>query len=116
SLKLDLKEVPVEDAAQLETAVRQAKTRGVQALYIWPSGLTLEFGKRIADLALAARLPSVHPFAESAVGGGLLSYAASVADIARRGAVYVDRILRGAKPSDLPVEEPTKFELVINLK
>jgi putative tryptophan/tyrosine transport system substrate-binding protein len=116
SLSLELHEIQIETSAQLETAIRQAKMRGAQALYIWPSGLTFEFGKRIADLALAARLPSVHPFTESAVAGGLLSYSASVSDIARHGAIYVDRILKGARPSDLPVEQPTKFELVINMK
>ena len=78
--------------------------------------LDLTSGKRISALALEARLPSVHPFTENAVAGGLFSYAASLSDIAKRGAGYVDRILRGGKPGDLPVEQPTTFELVINLK
>ena len=72
--------------------------------------------QRLSDVALETRLPSVHPFSENAVAGGLLSYSASLSHIAQRGAVYVDKILKGAKPADLPVEQPSKFELVINLK
>jgi putative ABC transport system substrate-binding protein len=116
ALRLELQELPVETDSDLEPAVRKAKRQGAQALYVWPSSLTLRAGKQLSDFALTASLPSVHPFSESAVAGGLLSYAASLTDIARRGAVYVDKILKGAKPSDLPVEQPTKFELVINLK
>jgi len=72
--------------------------------------------KRIADFALKSRLPSVYPNREGADAGGLLSYGADQADSYQRVAYYVDRILKGAKPADLPIEQPTKFELVINLK
>ena len=72
--------------------------------------------KRIADFALKSRLPSVVGNRESVEAGGLMSYGADVADSYRRVAYYVDRILKGAKPAELPVEQPTKFELVINLK
>ena len=72
--------------------------------------------KRIADFALKSRLPSVYPNREGADAGGLLSYGADQADSYRRVAYYVDKILKGTKPADLPVEQPTKFELVINLK
>jgi len=116
SLRLGLQEVQVETPGELETAVRQAKGQGAQALYIWPSGFTFAYGKQVSDLALQIRLPSVHPFTENAVAGGLFSYSASLTDIIRRGAAYVDKILRGAKPGDLPIEQPTKFDLVINLK
>ncbi len=116
ALRVELQEVLVETQNDLEPAIRQAKRQGAQALYVWPSSLTLRAGKQLGDFALTAGLPSVHPFSESAVAGGLLSYAASLTDIAKRGAVYVDKILRGSKPADLPVEQPTKFELVINLK
>jgi putative ABC transport system substrate-binding protein len=71
---------------------------------------------RIADLAVKARLPAMYGLREHVEAGGLVAYAANYADLCRRGATYVDKILKGAKPADLPVEQPTKFELVINLK
>ena len=73
-------------------------------------------GKRIADFALKSRLPSMYNNREDVDAGGLMSYGADLADSYRRVAYYVDRILKGAKPADLPVEQPTKFEFVINLK
>jgi putative tryptophan/tyrosine transport system substrate-binding protein len=72
--------------------------------------------KRIVGFALKSRLPSTYSFRESVDAGGLMYYRADQADIYRRVAYFVDRILKGAKPADLPVEQPTKFELVINLK
>jgi len=115
-LKLELHELIVVTPGELAVAIRKAKDQGAQALYIWPSGLTFSFGKQLAELALTHRLPSIHPFRESAMAGGMLSYAPSLTEIAERGAVYVDKILKGAKPADLPVEQPTKFEMVINMK
>ena len=72
--------------------------------------------KRIANFAVKSRLPSMHTNREYVDAGGLMSYGADLADSYRRVAYYIDRILKGAKPADLPVEQPTKFEFVINLK
>jgi len=73
-------------------------------------------GKQIVGFALKSQLPSMHQNKEAVDAGGLMSYGADLADSYRRVATYVDKILKGAKPADLPVEQPTKFELVINLK
>ena len=86
------------------------------ALYVAGGPLINANGKRIAAFALKSRLPSMYSNREAVDAGGLMSYSADLADSYRRVAYYVDRILKGAKPSDLPVEQPTKFELVINLK
>jgi putative tryptophan/tyrosine transport system substrate-binding protein len=85
-------------------------------LYVTGGPLMLANGKRIASLALKSRLPSTYGRKEPVEAGGLMSYGADLADSNRRVAYFVDRILKGAKPADLPVEQPTKFELVINLK
>jgi putative ABC transport system substrate-binding protein len=86
------------------------------ALTVLPSAMLLGERKRLVDLAAKNRLPAQFPWREGVDAGGLMSYGASLADNFRRTAAYVDKILKGAKPGDLPVEQPTKFELVINLK
>jgi putative ABC transport system substrate-binding protein len=75
-----------------------------------------ENGVRLAELALKYRLPGIFWFKENAEAGGLMSYSADMLDLYRRSAVYIDKILKGVKPADLPVEQASKYELVINLK
>jgi len=86
------------------------------ALYVTTDPLFNVINLAVSDLAIKARLPSVHSFREEVVAGGLISYGPSFSDLYRRAAELVDKILRGAKPGELPVEQPTKFDLVINLK
>ncbi len=88
----------------------------VQALYVCPDPLVNANHVQINTLALGLRLPTIHPFRDYLGGAGFISYGADNVDLFRRAADYVDKILRGAKPADLPVEQPTKFDLVINIK
>jgi ABC-type uncharacterized transport system substrate-binding protein len=92
-----------------------AKAR-VGALTVLPSNMFISERRRLVDLAAKNRLPAVYPWKEFVEARGLMSYGLNVTDLFRRAATYVDRILKGTKPGDLPVEQPTKFELVINLK
>jgi len=92
-----------------------AKER-VGALLVVADGLFILHRTRLADLAARSRLPAIYGYREHVEAGGLMSYGSSLRDLWRRAATYVDKILKGAKPADLPVEQPTKFELVINLK
>jgi len=78
--------------------------------------LTFDYQKHIADFAVANQLPSLHGLREFAIAGGLMSYGANIADLVRRAAGYIDKLLKGAKPADLPVQQPNTFDLVINLK
>jgi putative tryptophan/tyrosine transport system substrate-binding protein len=100
----------------LEGALQSAVKAGVNALVTNRDAVTASYAKQIADLAIKHRLPSMNEDSPYVEAGGLMSYAANDADQFRRAAYYVDRILKGAKPADLPVEQPTKFEFVINLK
>jgi putative ABC transport system substrate-binding protein len=88
----------------------------VGALFVFPDSMFFFHRSRIVNLAGAHRVPSMFECRDYVEAGGLMSYGASVSDIRRRTGSYVDRLLKGAKPADLPVEQPTKFELVINLK
>src|SRR5262245_33974133 len=86
------------------------------ALLVPSDALMFQHRDHIAQLALQARLPSIFEPREMALAGGLMAYGPSYAEMLRRAAFYVDRLLKGTKPADLPIEQPTKFELVINLK
>jgi putative ABC transport system substrate-binding protein len=87
-----------------------------QALHVLATGPYATERRRLADLAIRHRLPTFFALKEHIEAGGLIGYVADVVDLVRRGAIYVDKILRGAKPGELPVEQASKFELVINLK
>jgi putative tryptophan/tyrosine transport system substrate-binding protein len=100
----------------LDGAFQAAAKGRVNALITVRTALLINYRKQIADLAIKNRLPSIQEGNDFVEAGGLMSYSASDTEVFRRAAYYVDRILKGAKPADLPVEQPTKFELVINLK
>ena len=86
------------------------------ALTVLPSNMFTNERRRLVDLAAKNRLPAMYPWREGVDAGGLMAYGANFADLYRRAATYVDKILKGTKPADLPVEQPAKFELAINLK
>ncbi len=89
---------------------------GARALMVLPDPMLVSQAERIVALAAKSRLPAMYAHREFVDAGGLMFYGASLADMWRRAATYVDKILKGAKPADLPVQQPTKFEFVINLK
>jgi putative ABC transport system substrate-binding protein len=100
----------------IETAFRAANKARADAILVLQSGVATAHRTELAQHAIKSRLPAIYPRLEFVEDGGLMSYGASVTDMDRRAATYVDKILKGAKPADLPVEQPTKFEFVINLK
>jgi putative ABC transport system substrate-binding protein len=116
ALGVRLHPVRLSGPADLETAFATLKRDRVEVLVLHGYVATLQNRRAIIDFASANRLPAVYPSREYADEGGLLSYGANVADISRRAADYVDRIVKGAKPADLPVEQATTVELVVNLK
>jgi putative tryptophan/tyrosine transport system substrate-binding protein len=111
-----LRPVEVRDLADLDRAFATMVREQAEAIITFSDTMTYNSPTRVAELALRNKLPLMSPFREIADAGGLMSYGPSVPDLFRRSAGYVDKILKGAKPADLPVEQPTKFELVINLK
>ena len=113
-LGLDVDVLEIRRAEEIAPAFGTLKS-DVQALYVCPDPLVNANHARINTLALGARLPTIQPFRDYLGAGGFMSYGANNADLFRRAGDYVDKILRGAKPGDLPVEQPTKFDLVINL-
>ena len=106
----------VRDAAELETAIAAQTREPNGGLIVMPDTFTTVHRAKITALAAQYRLPAVYPFRFFAANGGLLSYGSDTVDNYRRSATYVDRVLHGAKPSELPVQAPVKFELVMNLK
>ena len=104
------------DESDLEGAFRAAKVDRADAMYVLPSPRFARSRTRLAELSVKHRLPGSYEDKSYVEAGGLMSYGPNFPDMFRRAASYVDRILKGAKPADLPIEQPTKFELVINLK
>jgi putative ABC transport system substrate-binding protein len=102
--------------AEIEKAFVDMPKVRPQALLVLQSPLMTLNSKRIVELALEKQLPGIYPSNQFAQQGGLIAYGPVIADLYRRAATYVDKILKGAAPADLPIEQPTKFELVINLK
>jgi len=106
----------VQSAADVESALARIKQERAEMLLVLPDPVLYTLSQRIGDLAITNHLPVAYSFGELAQAGGVLAYGPSLTEQYHRAATFVDRILKGAKPGDLPVEQPTKFELVINLK
>jgi len=114
TLGLEVDTLEIRRPEDIAPAFEALKGRA-QALYVCADGLVNANRIRINTLALSVRLPTIHGYRDYVEAGGLMSYGANLPDLFRRSADYVDKILRGAKPADIPVEQPTKFDLVINL-
>ena len=116
ALALQIQSLEVRSANDFESVFQAAAKAGAHALTVSIHPVFIANRKRILDFAAKNRLPAIYYATEFVEDGGLMSYAPQFADLYRRAATYVDKILKGRKPADLPVEQPTKFELVINLK
>ena len=115
-LGVHLQSQEVRDPGGFESAFASMRAERSQALVVVVDPLTVTYRERIVELAAKNRLPAMYGFREFADTGGLMAYGANIADLCRRAASYVDKILKGANPGDLPVEQPTKFEFVVNAK
>ena len=116
ALGLQLQPLEVREPDQLDSAFAALSKEEGRALIVTGEPFWYPHRSRIAELAARHQLPAMYPFRHYVDAGGLMSYGVSIADLWRRAATYVDKILKGAKPADLPVEQPLKFELLINLK
>jgi ABC-type uncharacterized transport system substrate-binding protein len=116
SLAVQVQSLEVQSPNDFEAALKAAAQKRSGAVLVLPSGLTNTHRKRIAELATQSHLPTMWAESQLLDGGGLMSYGPDYADLWHRAATYVDKILKGARPAELPVEAPKKFELVINLK
>ena len=113
---VQLQHLDVRDPKDIETAFRAASKGRAEALLVLGGPVLFSNRKQIIDFAVKNRLPAIYERLEHVEAGGLITYGPNINDLYRRAATYVDKILKGAKPADIPVEQPTKFELVINLK
>lgn len=116
ALKLKVSVHELETSAEITAALQSIEKERPEALMVLASALTFIHRRQVSELAARQRLPAIYAFAEYLDAGGLMSYGFSYPDNYRRAAEYVDRILKGAKPADLPVQEPVKYELVVNLR
>jgi len=116
ALGVQLQLLEVRGPDEFEGAFGAAAKGRAGGLLVLPDAVADAYRTRIVALAAKSKLPAIYPFREFPEAGGLMSYGPNISETYRRAATYVDKILRGAKPADLPVEQPTKFELVINLK
>src|SRR5262249_8214268 len=116
ALKLRLRPIEARTPDDFDSAFSGMTRAGADGVVVLADPSTFLHRKRLAKLAVKSRLPSMHTLTELAEAGGLIAYAPSFEDAARRAATYVDKIVKGANPGDLPVELPTRFNLVINLK
>jgi putative ABC transport system substrate-binding protein len=112
---VQLQYLDVSGPKDIDVAFREARKSRADAVLVLPSPILESERTRVANLAARNRLPTIYPFPEFLEAGGLVTYGASISDLYRRAATYVVKILNGTKPADLPVEQPTKFDLVINL-
>ena len=116
ALGLQQRVIEIRDASEFDGAFAAMKADRVDFIFVPSNALFYQHRTRRAQLAAKTRLPAMWGLRENAEAGGLMAYSSDLNDLARRAATYVDKILKGAKPADLPVEQPTKFQLVINLK
>ena len=116
SLRIEASPIDLRDVSEIERAIAEFARSPNGGVVVLPSGLSIIHRELIIGLAARRRLPAVYPFRSFVEDGGLICYGPDAVDQLRRAAGYVDRILRGEKPADLPVQNPTKYELVINLK
>jgi ABC-type uncharacterized transport system substrate-binding protein len=115
-LGVQLQTAPVQSVDELHAAFATAAQERVEGILVQPTSLTRSLRTPLAELALKHRFPSMFGGKENVEAGGLMSYAPDYVDLTRRAAVYIDKILKGAKPADLPVEQAAKYQLIINLK
>ena len=115
-LGLKLTAVPIRDRKEFEGVFAAITRERADALMILGDPFTITYARDLVDLAVKHRLPAMSAYGEFVTAGALMSYGPSLIEMRRAAAVYIDKILRGARPADLPVEQPTKFELVVNLK
>ena len=113
---LQLQYLDVLDPKDMETAFRAASKARADTIIVLSGPVVNSHRTQIVDLAVKSRLPAIYPWPEYVEDGGLMSYGPSLTDLNRRAAMYVDKIIKGRKPADLPVEQPIKFEFIINLK